>query len=169
MRKTIKWALFLVIFPLFALMWTVAFQKLESQKTQSKNFATLPSMTLIATDTTPVDLVNWSKHIVLLYFNSDCDHCQYEALEIKNNFDRLRNTKIIFMSSEPLSKIRDFAEAVQLNTCGNIHFTYIDAKDASSTFGPLAIPHIFIYGPDKKLKKEFKGETKIEAILTFLQ
>ncbi len=32
----------------------------------------------------------------------------------------------------------------------------------------LSIPHIFIYGSDKKLRKEFKGETKAEAILKYL-
>jgi hypothetical protein len=35
-------------------------------------------------------------------------------------------------------------------------------------YGSLSVPHLFLYGADRKLIKEFKGETKIEAILQYV-
>ena len=50
----------------------------------------------------------------------------------------------------------------------NIHFAKINQADAYNTFGSLAVPQIFIYGADGVLIKEFKGETKMEAVLQYL-
>jgi hypothetical protein len=41
-------------------------------------------------------------------------------------------------------------------------------EESYKAFGPTSVPHLFIYGPDKELRKEFKGETKIDALLKYL-
>jgi hypothetical protein len=50
----------------------------------------------------------------------------------------------------------------------NIKFLKINRDNVFENFGPLSTPHILIYNEDSKLVKEFKGETKIEAILQYL-
>ncbi|WP_460908117.1 hypothetical protein [Spirosoma areae] len=41
-------------------------------------------------------------------------------------------------------------------------------EESYRAFGPTSVPHIFIYGPDRQLRKEYKGETKIDALLQYL-
>jgi peroxiredoxin len=169
MKKIIKWSLLLFIFCSIALMASVSFQKLQNQTIEKKTPLIIPQLRLTSVDTVDVNFATWSENVLLIYFNSDCSHCQYEAEEIKKNVDRLRKVKVVFMSSEPLSKIKLFAEAYKLDAQENIHFTNVNPEHVAVTFGALAIPHIFIYGPDKTLRKEFRGETKIEAILKYLE
>ncbi|MFM7853102.1 MAG: hypothetical protein ACKO96_14580 [Flammeovirgaceae bacterium] len=47
-------------------------------------------------------------------------------------------------------------------------FAKINTEVVFDTFGSVSIPHIFIYDNEHKLIKEFKGETKMEAILQYL-
>lgn len=73
------------------------------------------------------------------------------------------------MSSENISIIKKTSEDFGLAGLTNIHFTKINARDVFDTFGSVSVPHVFIYGKDSKLIKEFKGETKVEAILKYIQ
>jgi len=107
--------------------------------------------------------------IVLVFFNSECILCQNEALEISRNLPLLSNTTILLISSEPIDTIKAFAELYGLRNQPSVTFAKINSKDVFGTFGSVSIPHIFIYGKDRKLIKEFKGETKVEAILQYLK
>jgi hypothetical protein len=72
------------------------------------------------------------------------------------------------VSSEFIKEIKSFSIKYRLNDEPNVTFTKINPEDVYNTFGSVFIPHIFIYGKDRKLIKEFKGETKVEAILQYL-
>jgi len=86
--------------------------------------------------------------------------------EIQKNVPAFADTEIVFMSSENLSVIREIPPQYTL-TQPNFHFTKINPEDVFENFGSLSVPNIFIYGADGKLIKEFKGETKMEAILKY--
>jgi thiol-disulfide isomerase/thioredoxin len=109
-----------------------------------------------------------NKPTLILYFNSECDHCQYEAEAISQNVNKFENVNLLWVSYESLSIIRQFANTYKLASYPNIHFTKINHKAILSTFGSVSIPHIFIYDKDDKLLKEYKGETKVEALLKYL-
>lgn len=169
MKETIKWGLLFTIVVAIAWLINASFEKVRAAKSAKEKLSTLPAFSLTALDSSAIESSSFDyAPLVLIYFNSECDHCQYEAQDIKNNIAGFSKATIVFMSSEPLAKIKAFAENGSLNDHANVSFTKITSHDAFTAFGTLAVPHVFIYGPDKRLRKEFKGETKAEAILKYL-
>jgi glutaredoxin len=105
---------------------------------------------------------------ILVYFDSQCDHCLYELNQIFIHKNSFKDSDIVLMSSELISTIKIYAERNWPIGLANIHFAKINQVDVYNTFGSLAVPQIFIYGADGILIKEFKGETKMEAVLQYL-
>jgi len=44
----------------------------------------------------------------------------------------------------------------------------MNADDLYNYFGSVSTPHIYIYNNERRLVKEFEGETKTSAILKYL-
>lgn len=105
--------------------------------------------------------------LILIYFNTECEHCIYEVEEIIRNIKRFSYHQIILVSSETTDKIIVFKEKFQLQKYSNIILLQTDAIEFYNTFGTMAIPSVFIY-TDNQLVKKFKGEVKIEAIYNIL-
>lgn len=109
-----------------------------------------------------------SSRVLLIFFNTECEHCQYEMKELKKNLASFKNTEVVLMSSENIFQIKKFSEEYGLAGQPNVHFTKINADQIYRTLGSLSVPYIFIYGKDRNLLKEFKGETRMEAIIKYL-
>ena len=110
-----------------------------------------------------------NRKTMVVYFDSECDHCQHELNQIFVNKNSFKDSDIILMSSELISTIKRYAErSYPADLGGNIRFTKINPDQAYETFGTLAVPQIFIYGTDGMLIKNFKGETKIDVVLQYL-
>lgn len=170
MRTFITWGLIILILCTIGWMAKSSFEKIQNGKERKQKSSTLPDLKLFTLDSLAFDAFpNTHKFIVLIHFNTTCEHCHYEVLAIRDAADKFSHAEVIFFSTEALSLIRPFASASGLDEHSNIHFTKISFTDVTNTIGALSIPHIFIYGPDKKLRKEFKGETRPEAILKYLR
>jgi len=109
-----------------------------------------------------------NRKTIVVYFDSECDHCQYELNQIFINKNAFNDSDIILMSSELISTIKRYAEKSCPGDFDNIRFTKINPDEAYETFGSLVVPQIFIYGTDGKLIKDFKGETNIDVVLQYL-
>jgi peroxiredoxin len=169
MKNIVKWIVVVLLVMALAWLMNMSVNKLEAKKGAKNRLTSLPEAELFLKDSVKIDLSTFQdKPNVLIYFNSECGHCQYEAKDIKNKVEAFSRANVIFMSSESLDKIEVFAQAHGLTDYQNIYFTKINSEHAAATFGTLAVPHVFIYGLDNKLIKEFKGETKAEAILKYL-
>lgn len=112
-----------------------------------------------------IPLAGTKNPFLIIYFNSECSYCEYEAKEIKANHHLFKGKDIYMISHEPLAGIQQFAQKFELDDLDNIHFLQTSEEEILKTFGSLTIPQIFIYNADKQLIKEFKGETKVEAIV----
>jgi thiol-disulfide isomerase/thioredoxin len=105
---------------------------------------------------------------IILFFHPECEHCQYEAKTIVSELNQFGSTNIWWISSADKSSIQLFLKKYQLNTLPNQYFAHLPIELISTTFGSISVPHIFIYDENQHLLKEFKGETKIEALLKYL-
>jgi thiol-disulfide isomerase/thioredoxin len=105
--------------------------------------------------------------LILIYFNSECDHCQREIKEIEKNVDKFEDEQMIFFSSQSLKEIESFRNQTTLKDHSSVFFEKINVSDLMAVFGNPAQPTIFIYR-DGKLMQELKGEIEIPAILKFL-
>ncbi len=108
-----------------------------------------------------------NKPTVIVFFNTECEHCQYEAKEIAQHRAAFEGINLLMISSEETSKIKAFITKYQL-----INFVkplQMDIKTMVDTFGAVSIPTIFIYDKDHQLIKQYKGETKVASIIKHIK
>ncbi|CAD5255224.1 MULTISPECIES: redoxin domain-containing protein [unclassified Imperialibacter] len=165
--------LFYALLAIGAIAWlaTKSMQMLAAKEERQKHVQSLPAFKFMSVDEHQLALsaLAGESALVLVAFNSACDHCQYEAKSISGIIDSYPDTQFIFLSEEPLDTIRHFQSTYFPVASSNITFGQTSIVDLHETFGSLSYPNIFIYGKDGKLLKEFKGETKPEAIEVYLK
>lgn len=152
----------LVLFMVYSIV-----EKVTAKKTIQNKIQTLSVARLFTMDSTQFQMTS-ARLILLVFFNSECEHCQYELSELKKNLSAFNAVSILLMSSENISTIKEAAQKFELAASPNTEFIKINRDDVFENFGSLSVPHLFLYGADRKLIKEFRGETKIEAILEYL-
>jgi len=107
----------------------------------------------------------------ILYFNSECDHCQKQAKWLKKGMLKnpapFRNLEMVFVSFEEMKMIEAFRDKYQF-TQNNITFLQDSRLTFTDKFGVSTFPSILIYSKEGKLIKKFEGETKVEDFLPFL-
>lgn len=170
-KKYVILIIFILLFSITGILLYKTVNKIEAKKKISEKLQNLPELTLLTTDSTHFhnSKINPNQPSVLIYFNSECQFCQYEAKEIKNNILDFKDVNLLMISTEPLSKISAFAKDHDLINIPQIQFLQINEEDVYETFGGISVPSIFIYGPDQKLIKQYRGETKMEAVLQYIK
>ncbi|MCA4893610.1 MAG: redoxin domain-containing protein [Cytophagales bacterium] len=168
MRNILLWCLSISFVLLVAWMANITVAKLRALDRVKEKTASLKSLPIVTMDSSKYELTNNSIPTIIILFNTTCEHCQYEATEIKKSIDFFSQVRVLMISSETIEVIKAFGDQYGLTNKPSITFAKISPDDVFETFGSVSIPHIFIYGKDRKLIKEFKGETKIDAILQYL-
>ena len=167
MRKTLLVVIIIVIVGLVSWLVYSSVRKLEQKEIRMKIVSSIPSLSFQDLNGNPIQLneITFAKPMVLILFNSECEYCRYEAMSISENIDRLDEAMIVFLSTEEIDVIRSFGETYGLLEHANILCGQVDYLELTAVFKSVSYPNIFIYGKDGRLVKEFRGETKIEAIL----
>ena len=154
-----------------ALFATLQFYIYLSRPTSNEELRTrvagLPSITLTTLGGTTLQFKTDSS-LVLIYFNSECDHCQREIVAIHSSMDLFKSSRLVFMSSQSLDEIKTFANGFDFASCANVAFVKIEHQELAEVFGTLAVPQIFVFGANGKLVSLFSGETKPEIIANAL-
>jgi len=105
---------------------------------------------------------------IIIYFNPDCSHCQYEAEQFFLNQNELKKYQIVMVSSSPAKEIIEFSEKYYLNEFNNFIFLCDKDEEFTIIFGSTSVPTSFIYNKDGQLVKKFTGEVDIEILLKHL-
>ena len=141
----------------------------NSQPTAPAVAATdLPNLPLTKLDGTQLKADTLSGKTVLFFFQPDCDHCQRETVQIRENLSAFRDYKVYFITNYPQTDLTKFAQEYKLAFEPNFVFAQASIGDILNTVGPMESPSLFIYSETGKLIKSFKGETPIEQILPAL-
>jgi thiol-disulfide isomerase/thioredoxin len=114
------------------------------------------------------DSLHAGTETMIIYFNPNCEHCQYEAEEIVKNAALLNKTIILFITNAADNDINKFDSIYHLS-----HFPFIKIlKDSTNNFtknfGKGIIPTTLFYDCKGKMIKRFTGEVKIDAIINLL-
>lgn len=128
----------------------------------------LPTMSLKLLEGEQIEVRELPGNTILILFFSDCDHCQREAKAIHERIDAFKNYTVYFISSDSLKDIQKFADDYQLNAIPNVKFGNTEVAMVIRSFGAVPTPSVYIYSSQKKLVKQFNGETDIEEIIKFL-
>jgi len=116
-----------------------------------------------------IDGFNPDKSTVIIYFHPECEHCQYEASEIGKQAQGFYNANVIMISPDDSSeRLESFAIRYRLWEVENLTILLDRDNQFKKQFGQSVIPSVFIYGSDKHLRKSYKGETRIDAIIKYI-
>jgi len=163
MKKTILF----VVFAIIGLLTYKLFLKIETKSNAEEKIKEMPDFIFKGMNNESYSLTNIDpqKSTIFIYFNSECDHCQYEVKEFKKNIDKFSNTSILLISSEPISAIKEFYKTYSLDSIQNIKVLKDSADSFYKIFSTRVIPSVFVYNKNKKLVNKFNGEAKIDAII----
>ena len=110
------------------------------------------------------DMLKAYKRKYILFFNSECDHCQYELESIKRNIEKFTEATFLFVSGEPASVLKPFYDLQHFK-----EFPFYMASDpdfaVKNAFDVHSFPTTFIYDDKNQLLKKISGEAKIELLI----
>ena len=115
-RKFILAALLLGVGSLIAWMLWQTLHRVEKKQQIAATVQQLPNVSLLALDSTSFSLSEavGNRAAVLFFFHPDCEHCQSEARQVRENAGALSAAKLIWISYENLSRLREFNEEYKL-------------------------------------------------------
>ena len=172
MLKYIRILVFVVILSVVGYLVFRITQTTQKKAIISQTIQKLPAFSfkdLNDKDFTQKDLSSAYTSILVIYFNTTCDHCQYEAQEIYKNKEKFSKTQILFVSDESNATLQAFQDKYKLAELPNLSVLEDKNKVFGKAFGVTSIPSIFVYDADKNLKKHLQGGVKIELILKILE
>lgn len=170
-RKIILGILLLGVGSTIAWMLWQTLHRVEKKEQIKAATQQLTDVQLLALDSIAFDLTKsvGNRVVVLFFFHPDCEHCQSEAKQVRENAQALSTTKLIWISTENLDHLREFDEKFKLSqSIEKLVVAKIDPVIANEKFGVRTFPTVFIYDAAGNLIKKYTGETKIEAILKYL-
>lgn len=132
---------------------------------QEQQAADMPNILLIKPDKSQLFTRDIQGKSVLVLFQPDCDHCQREAVQIREHLKAFQDYTVYFISSAPLEEIEQFSEEYKLQGNPNVFFAHTDLMNILDNFGAVQTPSLYIYSKDQELVKAFNGETPIGMIL----
>ncbi len=127
---------------------------------------TLPGLKLIGVDDAEFELRS-GKPIVLIYFNTECDHCQREIAGLRDKRELLAAASLVLMSAQPLEEIQRFSATIDFGLT-DTRVVHVTPEQIATVFGTLGLPHIFVFSKEGRLLEIFSGETPPEAIAAVL-
>lgn len=143
-------------------------QKLSAKDEQAAKLQQRPDLSAVHfvhnSNSTMID----GKPTLIILFNSDCEHCQYEAGQLQKRHQEFARASVYLLTTETPVRAQAFARHYGLDSLAMMHVGTLTPEESYKAFGPTSVPHLFIYGPDRQLRKEYKGETKIDALLKYL-
>jgi thioredoxin-related protein len=171
MKTIFKYFVILLVLSALTVLIYKTIVKLNYKEAVKERITTLPGMRMLTADSISFSIANLvnDKYLVLVWYNTGCEHCQYEAQEFRKNPGSYGLTQILLVSGEPLSDIRKFGKAYGVDTLQYLKLMHCDFQAFFNTFGTTSVPSIFIYSPDGRLLKQYNGETKLEAITKYLK
>src|SRR5690606_14443424 len=101
-----------------------------------------------------------SGNIVFIFFDPTCSHCQHEANGLGQNYDRIEDANLYFVSMSDPALMASFLDTWAQPLVGkeNVEVLYDRGADFINKFHiPSQYPATYIYGADGTLKEYWNG------------
>lgn len=105
------------------------------------------------------------KPAVIVFFSSDCKHCQDETRTFIKNIDSIRNINFYYVSIEPYKDVKLFHDYFKMDQYPNFTITWDYSYAFLKYFKPSSTPYILVYDKEKGLRYKFAGEVEFRAIM----
>ena len=167
MKKYLKIILPLLFLSVLGYLAYQIITKIQHKKQVEQNIKQMPEFSYNTLENKAFTIQNLRKNTptLFIYYNSECDFCNYEAKMVRENIDKLNTVDVVFISFEPLDKIKTFAQNHQLINHDYIYFLSDTKITFATTFDVKSMPCIVLYDKDRHLIEKIKGQTKVEPLL----
>lgn len=130
----------------------------------------LPEFTILQTDSTWLtrQQLPEADFTIIVYFSPDCGHCQYEAKEMINNMDSLKNTSILWVSYRDMADIKGFAETYGFYKHKNLKVGRDPNYTIPTFFQVKYTPYVAVYNKKGEYLKAFEGGIEMPELNRFL-
>ena len=93
------------------------------------------------------------KKIFIVFFDSECDHCQHAIEHINKNYDEFKKAAVYLITQDDLPRLTRFMNKYgnNLKDRKNVTILLDRQKEFIWKFKPRKYPSIFLYSPQKKL------------------
>jgi peroxiredoxin len=108
------------------------------------------------------------KKALIIFYSIDCDFCEAEAVQLKNNITFLKDVNVIMISSNEKKDIEKFKKDFQLDVPG-FYFCQDKEEFLMKRFGIQGNPITFIYDDKGILLKRINGSTHFKNIKKYLE
>ena len=153
---------------LLGLSFFIVFNKVQRKQQKKENYQLIPSFQIsdINGHIITEDLLQKYRTIMFLYFNPDCDLCQDEIKQIKENESALSQGAIVFFSESPADSIRQFLRTIDFNPPSNMLFLSDEKVILIRKMEVITTPTVYIYRQNQLIKR-FDGPVKIETLIHY--
>lgn len=167
MKKTLKILIPILVISLLAFMGYKVVSKINHKKQVAKNIKQIPNFSYLTLENKVFTQENLeqNKPTLFIYFNSECDFCNHEAEMVQQNIMQLKTIQVVFISYEPIEKIKQFATKFKLLHHDHIYFLSDSKITFDATFDAKSMPCLVLYDKDNNLIEKIKGQVKIETVL----
>lgn len=107
------------------------------------------------------------KALMLIYFRSDCDHCEHTAQQLKAAAAKYPAT-IWMVSAEPLPTLRTFEEMMGLYDFDNLTVMQDHTQSMHKWFDFTKLPFIVVFDKNGKQLKTFDELPAVETVKKLL-
>lgn len=167
MKKILKIVIPILIISLLAFMSYKVVSKINHKKQVAETIKKMPNFSYVTFENkvfTQENLVQ-NKATIFIYFNSECDFCNHEAEMVQQNLEQLKDIQVVFISFEPIEKIKQFATKFKLLNHDNIYFLSDSKISFATTFDVTSMPCLVLYDKENNLIEKIKGQVRIETVL----
>ena len=170
MIKSLKILILLAVVLLLSYLGYGVVSKINNKSNVELALQQIPEFSFNTLQNTMFSKVNLkpNKPTIFIYFNSECDYCQHEAQSISASISKFQDVQLLFVSTEPIDSIKNFAGTYNLFQQPNIAFLHDSTDTFSNRFDATSIPYVLIYDAQQQLIKKHKGQLKAETILSIL-
>lgn len=105
-----------------------------------------------------------SKSTLLIVFNTECELCQYEINEIRENISLFKNTRIILASPQDFVTLKAFYKSFGIAAIPGIVMGRDNGYKTGAYFRVRSYPSMFLYDKEGKFVKRFNGSETIKEI-----
>jgi peroxiredoxin len=125
----------------------------------------LPDFHFLDTDHVPVGKkdIPKGKALLLIYFRSDCDHCEHTAMQLKEAA-RKYPAVIWMVSGEEIPALHTFESLLDLYDIPNLKVLQDNNHQMHRFYDFTQLPFIALYSPSGKLLKQFDELPSIDVI-----
>ncbi|HEY4288976.1 MAG TPA: thioredoxin-like domain-containing protein [Puia sp.] len=131
----------------------------------------MPSMSMLLVDSSAysTDQLRPGRYTVIMYFRTDCSHCQQETADLIKNYSALQDINIILLTPKPLKDVRQYAAFFKLDHYPHIQAASDHRRQFWNYYQPANVPYLVVYDRQNRLYRICEGPLPVDSLIALNQ